>query len=269
MKIAIYSDLHNEFEPYEPDLALLSTVDLIVLAGDIGTRHRGVEWAKTWAPSIPETPILMVAGNHEFYGGHFDKVLDEMRAAAAGPHIQILENDQVIIDGVRFLGCTLWTDFKLYEEQQTSPLVTLNTIAALMNDYKKVTAYGQDPGTYRKLHPRDTLRRHEVSRKWLENRLAEPFSGPTVVITHHAPSPKSIPKAFQRDVLSAAYASNLESMMGEHVPIWIHGHMHNTIDYSVNGTRVLCNPRGYAPMALNPNFNPGLVVSVDARDPTV
>src|ERR1700691_3069482 len=115
MKLAIYSDLHNEFEPFELDPSMLSTVDLIVLAGDIGTRHRGVEWTKTWAHAIPRTPILMIAGNHEFYGGHFDKVIDEMREAANGTNIQILENDQVVIDGVRFLGCTLWTDFKLYE----------------------------------------------------------------------------------------------------------------------------------------------------------
>jgi hypothetical protein len=263
MKIAIYSDLHNEFEPFDLDPALLSSVDLVVLAGDIGPRHRGVEWTKTWANAIPSTPVLMIAGNHEFYGGHFDKVIGEMREAANGTNIRILENDQVVIDDVRFLGCTLWTDFKLYEAQHTSPLVTINTIAAFMNDYQKVTAYGREAGTYRKLHPRDTLRRHEVSRDWLKSRLAEPFAGPTVVITHHAPSPKSVPEAFEGDVLSAAYATDLESMMGRHVPLWIHGHIHNTIDYTVYGTRVLCNPRGYAPKHLNKSFNPSLVVSVE------
>jgi Icc-related predicted phosphoesterase len=248
MKILVYSDLHNEFQPFMPDAAVLASADVIVLAGDIGTKHRGVEWAKSWADGVPSTPILMIAGNHEFYGGHFDKTLVDMREAAAGTNIQILENDEVVISGVRFLGCTLWTDFKLYGPHTSSPLA-IESIRTGMSDYAKIRA-----GGYRKLHPSDTLRRHEISRSWLATRLAEPFIGPTMVITHHAPSAKSVPDEFEGDVLSGAYASDLEYMMGEHVPLWIHGHMHHSLDYQINCTRVLCNPRGYAPKYLNESF---------------
>jgi len=132
-----------------------------------------------------------------------------------------------------------------------------------MSDYKKITASGRDAGTYRKLHPRDTLRRHEFSRAWLKNSLADPFDGPTVVITHHAPSARSVPTEFEGDVLSAAYASDLESLMGKDVQLWIHGHMHHSLDYEINGTRVLCNPRGYAPKYLNKDFN-DLIVRVNS-----
>ncbi|MFP3604655.1 metallophosphoesterase [Paraburkholderia sp. SIMBA_053] len=262
MNILIYSDLHNEFVPFKPDPALLAAVDLVILAGDIGTRHRGVEWTKTWAPAIPGTPVLMIAGNHEFYGGHFDKVIGEMRNAAKGTNIHVLENDQVIIDGVRFLRCTMWTDFKLYGLHTSLPSA-IESIRLGLTDYRKITASGREAGSYRKLHPRDTLRRHELSRAWLKNRLVEPFSGSTVVITHHAPSARSIPGEFEGDVTSAAYASDLDSMSGEHVRLWIHGHIHESMDYEINGTRILCNPRGYAPKYLNEDFNPSLVIELD------
>ena len=265
MKILIYSDLHNEFEPFAPNLAVLRAVDLVVLAGDIGTKDRGVVWTKSWAQTIPDTPVLMVAGNHEFYGGHFDKTLANMRAVAAGTNIHILEDDQITIAGIRFLGCTLWTDFRLYGEHSSS-LHAIESIRTGMSDYKKITASGRDAGTYRKLHPRDTLRRHEQSRAWLKNRLAEPFDGPTIVITHHAPSPRSVPKEFEDDVMSAAYASDMEYLMGSQVPLWIHGHMHHSLDYQVNGTRVLCNPRGYAPKFLNEEFC-DLIVQVSTDPP--
>ncbi|WP_158900123.1 metallophosphoesterase [Burkholderia sp. L27(2015)] len=257
MKILIWSDLHNEFEPFTPDVEILSQVDVVVLAGDIGLKDRGVLWAKTWAVDIPKTPVLVVAGNHEFYTGHFDTVIGKMREAATDSNIHILENDELVFDGVRFLGCSLWTDFKLLGASSAGTAV-IESIRGSMTDYKKI----RTGGNYRKLHPADTMRRHEISRSWLKGKLAEPFAGPTAVITHHAPSARSIPEEFAGDYASAAYASDLESLMGEHAPLWVHGHVHESFDYQLNGTRVVCNPRGYAPKYLNENFKPTLIVTL-------
>jgi Icc-related predicted phosphoesterase len=103
---------------------------------------------------------------------------------------------------------------------------------------------------------------------WLGQALATPHAGPTVVITHHAPSPRSIHPRFEESILNACFVSDLEHLLGqERVELWIHGHTHDSFDYRVNGTRVLCNPRGYARDGVNENasFNPGLTIEVPAR----
>jgi len=63
--------------------------------------------------------------------------------------------------------------------------------------------------------------------------------------------------------LTPAYASRLENLICAHEPaLWVHGHLHDSVDYQLCETRVVCNPRGYLGHALNPNFNPSFVVDV-------
>jgi Icc-related predicted phosphoesterase len=111
--------------------------------------------------------------------------------------------------------------------------------------------------------PEDVIRLHTASREWLAATLAEPFDGRTVVVTHHAPSSQSVHQRYASDLLTPAFASNLESLMdGDGVALWIHGHMHESYDYEAYGTRVVCNPRGYAPNALNPDFRPDWLIVI-------
>ena len=255
MKLLVLSDLHNEFEPLELDHAALADVDVIVLAGDIHTKGRSVEWAKRLAADLSK-PAIMVAGNHEFYDGHFNTAIVKLRETARGSDVHVLENDTLVLDGVRFLGCTLWTDFKLFGTESSIKLSVRETLNK-MNDFRYIKTAG-----YRRLHPNDTIRRHEQSRAWLTSSLATPFEGKTVVVTHHAPSPRSIEPKFSSDPMSPAYASDLESLMGPSVQLWVHGHMHVGFDYDVNGTRILCNPRGYSPRYLNTGFDPALVIEI-------
>ena len=264
MKLLVLSDLHNEFEPTVADAEALDRADVVVLAGDIHTKNRSVEWARAFVAD-PAKPVILVAGNHEFYEGHFDSTLDKLRESARGTNIHFMEDESLVLGDVRFLGCTLWTDFKLYGDD-ISPATCMRDAQNAMNDFRVIRA----TPTYRKLYPADTVRRHEQSRAWLANALSEPFDGKTVVVTHHAPSPGSVETQYEGDSLTPAYASDLERLMGPAVPLWIHGHMHTSFDYVVpadnpsggQGTRVLCNPRGYSPHQLNPDFNPGLLVDV-------
>jgi hypothetical protein len=123
-----------------------------------------------------------------------------------------------------------------------------------MNDFAIIQNHGQ------RFTPEEAMQLYAASRDWLTNRLAEPFAGETVVVTHHCPSSRSVPPRFARDLLSPAFASNLEGLMGgDRVTLWIHGHTHDPFDYEVDGTRVICNPRGYAPHDLTPGFRPDLV----------
>lgn len=126
-----------------------------------------------------------------------------------------------------------------------------------MTDYKKIRV---SPG-YSRLRSIDTAVIHQGSRNWLQSQL-EKESDNTVVITHHAPSSRSLPESRRDDLTSAAYASHLDEVVEQsNAKLWIHGHLHNSSDYRIGKTRVLCNPRGY-PDERNDRFAPGLVVSV-------
>jgi predicted phosphodiesterase len=247
MKLHILTDLHIEFGDFMPPPI---DADVVVLAGDIGLGISGVRWA---AQRFPHTPVIYIAGNHEFYR-HDIALIDELRVAAKD-NIHLLENDSIEINGVRFLGTTLWTDFALYGDVEQ--LAAMQYAEGRMNDYAIIA------NRNRRFRPQDSLAIHTRSRHWLAAKLTEPFDGETVVVTHHAPSARSIHGRFRDSPLSAAFASNLEKMIGaDRVALWIHGHMHDSFDYEIDGTRVVCNPRGYTPDALNPDFRPDLVVDI-------
>jgi predicted phosphodiesterase len=230
MKLQILSDLHTEFA----DFALPETdADVIVLAGDIGVGVGGLNW--TLNQRLSKT-FIYVPGNHEFYG-HDISLIDELRNSAPR-NLHVLDNEQVVIDDIRFLGAVLWTDFCLFGEAEK--WFSMQRARQDMNDFFHIR-YGD-----RRFTPADSVALHEVSRRWLTAKLAEPFGGKTIVVTHHAPSARSVAPRFVNDLLTPAFASNLEELMdGQRAVLWIHGHMHDPFDYEINGTRVVCNPRGY------------------------
>lgn len=256
MRLYIASDVHLEFgEPWEPaDL----DYDVLVLAGDIHlgakgfTRFRG--WMGRW--------MVYVAGNHEFYGQNLPATIRELHSKSAeGERVGsfFLEKSSTVIDGVRFLGTTLWTDFKLFGVDRRDEAMAY--AERTMDDYRKIIAIKDGP-TKVMLAPQDTLRFHERAVEWLARELAKPHPGPTVVVTHHAPSMQSIAPKFRADLVTAAFASNLEAMIEEHQPaVWIHGHSHVACDYHIGATRVVANPRGY-PGERFTDFRQRLVVVV-------
>lgn len=252
MKIHILSDLHFDVSAYEPSAAAYAA-DVIVLAGDIWKKDFGVHTARAL---FPDQPIVMVMGNHEHYGQDLSSNVTRIRKAAAEAKIYLLENDEVIIDGTRFLGCTLWTDFALYGRDRFS--ICTKEAQKRLNDFRLIKNGDA------KLTPIDTVKIHKQSVQWLETKLDETFDGPTVVVTHHAPTRHSVVPRFQGDLLSACFASQLDQLMGK-CELWLHGHMHDSLDYTVEGTRVICNPRGYSRYVgtqENKQFNPSLLIDV-------
>ncbi len=247
MKIHILNDLHIEFEDFKPPA---TRADVVVLAGDIGVGLGGLHWAQK---QFPDRPVIYVPGNHEYYRNNTG-LIDELKAGAL-QNVHVLNDDQVVIDGVRFLGSTLWTDFALLGPQMQ--------VSAMLAARQYMTDFAVIRHGNRGFTPRDAQRLHTDSRAWLSSRLAQPFSGKTVVVTHHAPSSRSISRRYVGDPLSPAFASDLEGLMGERrAVLWVHGHVHDSFDYAVDGTRVVCNPRGYAPSALNQDFVPDKVVAL-------
>jgi len=251
MKLQIMSDLHLGFG----ELTVPRTdADVIVLAGDIARPKQAIRWAYQLGK-----PVIYVAGNHEFYGGVIAQTLSELRGWARETGIHVLDDDELVLDGVRFLGCTLWTDLSLYDEGAAREL-SVRAAWQSMRDFALIRSQGQKLFT-----PDDMVARCRSHLVWLERRLDARVSGPTVVVTHHAPSPRSIHKTFAGSPINAAYIVDLERLFGaDRVALWIHGHTHHSFDYTVRGTRVICNPRGYAFDGVNQNraFDPGFTVEI-------
>jgi len=162
-----------------------------------------------------------------------DKLLIAINGELSNFHL--LHNNFVNIDGVNFIGSTLWTDFN-----KGNP-ITMWDIARGLNDYQQIRM-----GAYSKISSAKILAEHYASKDFLKNTLIDLKGQKNVVITHHAPCTLSISAAYINDPLNFGYASDLSDFIDEHKPLfWCHGHMHTSHDYMLYDTRILCNPRGY------------------------
>ena len=256
MKIRVLSDLHLEFANWRPPPC---DEDVVVLAGDIAEGRSGIAWARKY---FPARPIVYVPGNHEYYGRDIDELREGLRESGRTHDVHVLDADEVIIGGVRFCGATLWTDFEVDGGTPEAVRRAMHNCQEGMTDFHVIRRWGSS------LRPEDTREIHLAQREWLRRALSgftplgEGFTGPTVVLTHHAPCARSIAPQFAGDPLNPAFASDVTDLMGPGVQLWIHGHMHQSHDYIECGTRVVCNPRGYMPYEPNPDFDPALIIQV-------
>jgi hypothetical protein len=248
MKLHILSDLHLEFGRFDP---VRTDADVVLLAGDIDTGLGGLRWAMG---HFPDRPVIYVLGNHEYYGNALPRLEEKFREVAKNSNVHVLENNSTLIDGVEFFGCTLWTDFRLSGNEEIARVEAQYG----MSDYISIRINPQ----YRWLRASDTQRLHLKSRRWLATALQGSTAESKVIVTHHAPSMRSISEKYASDPLNPAFASNLDEFVIEScLALWVHGHLHESCDYTLGQTRVICNPRGYSD-GPNPEFNPDLVVEI-------
>jgi len=253
MKIHFLSDIHLEHSPWRTDWDLSSLAcDVHVFAGDIGVGLQGIDFALRL-----NRPVIYVFGNHEYYG---ERPMAELWAAAkakvAGTSVHLLDNEDVVIGDTRFLGSTLWTDFAVHGEDQQAHMMAY--ARATVSDYGYILVSRELPAVFdrldpvpsfkgTKLTPDGVLARHRAARRFLEEKLATPAPGitRTVVVTHHAPHPKSLAYGEALSRSDAAYASELGDLVAR-ADLWIHGHVHEIKDYRLDtGGQVVCNCRGY------------------------
>jgi predicted phosphodiesterase len=242
MKLQIYSDLHNEFSRFEPTT---SDADVVILPGDIDLKSRGVKWAN----EVFQCPVIYVCGNHEHYGGHIDNTLRKMKEAAL-PHVHVLENQALILDQVRFLVTTGWTDYSLTGDIHAA----IRTAQEWMNDFRVIRA----DASYRRLRPSDLIAKSKTAFNWLAQALDTPFDGKTVVITHHAPVADYLSEEHAGH-LAAAYANDWSDLLGS-ADFWIYGHTHVAANFNKNGCRLVSNPRGYP--GEHTGFVPDLIIDL-------
>jgi hypothetical protein len=253
MKISLVSDLHLEFGYQE-----MPGGDVLILAGDIcEARTLSKQFHSTkilpYAPGMLNAydffyhecakykKVFMVMGNHEHYHGRFDKTYSQLKDMLPD-NVTLLENEIVEYEGVIFMGATLWTDLNRGDP------ITVFTVKDFMNDYRTIQNFYPTRSMYHKLTPDATVSAHRGTKEYFKLMLAERRDTPFVVITHMAPSFASVNEKYINDTtMNGAYASDLSEFIldNENIRVWVHGHMHDPVDYQIGGTRVLSNPRGY------------------------
>lgn len=254
MKIWVLSDLHNEHYEWAPPS--IPDADICIAAGDIA---RGAQEHADWLAYYvrPHMPVISVLGNHEYYRHTIEYENSEAQFSSRRHDIHVLENMTWTYGGVRFVGCTLWTDFYL----DNTPERSVRAAAAGMNDFRLIrTKAGR-------FTPLMSTELHRTSVQFLIETLETPFDGETVVVTHHSPSPRSVAEHYEGDALNAAFSSNLDVIIERYQPAaWIHGHTHTSFDYEIGRTRVICNPRGYG-MENHMDFDPAKVIEIGGYQP--
>ncbi len=253
MRLQIFSDVHFDVASgWEACLA--DDVDVVVVPGDL---CEGIERGSRWLRRHlgPDVAVVFIAGNHEYYNTVRPQERQHGSRIAEALGVTLLDDDEAVFGGVRFLGTTLWADFALFGDENTPNVMRL--AKKVMLDHRAI----QETDAGATFTPEDALAQHKRSRAWLERALSKPFGGPTVVVTHHAPHEKSVARKYASDMLTPAFVSDLAPLIERHSPaLWVHGHTHVSFDYRVGATRVICNPHGYG--TENPAFDPALVVEI-------
>lgn len=263
MQIRPFSDLHLEFwkpnkverflKKYLPPIPTdLETV--VIIAGDLGLAHRQETWLNALhLLSERFLAVVYVEGNHFFYKNNFFGRIHELKGMVTLPdNVHFLENESVEINGVVFIGATLWTDFNSGDPE------SMLLARGKMSDFHVITT---SDGS--KLTPLNTLKLHAESKKYIFDTLQANSGKRSVVVTHHGISPLSIHNRYQGNLLNGAYITDLTAKVAKHGPnLWIHGHTHDSFDYMIGRTRVIVNPFGYKDVEENHQFNKTLLIEL-------
>ena len=281
MKLQLLSDLHLESNPHFTATPTPGA-DVLVLAGDIGSYQAG---SKLTTLNIPDfglgrfsplpvaeggaawpVPVFFLPGNHEYDGLDFDEAHARLRETCERLGMVWLERETVLLGGVRFIGCTLWTDFDALAEVNPqiadSPLT--QQLQAREKAFRAANFYLKKNHAFRQGLPllADAVREEGVkSQQWLRTALAAAFDGPTVVVTHFAPSLLSADPRYGLNAGTAGFCNDLDELLGS-ARLWLHGHLHCPADYVKNGCRVVANPLGYARKGEQAAFRADLLIKI-------
>lgn len=283
VKALVMSDLHLEFEKDAnldwleslaplPDSALY---DMIILAGDIafaGMRLDAYEQLFYYFEQLNKVgkPVIFVPGNHEFYhSDNFDDLCEKLNEKLTEKinlskysNIRILSRYIFVFDGITFIGATLWTDFDKQNQEEMERAISLKWNEEKQQEEVKGMAEYKVVGTSDGylITPQAVYQEHCEDLAFIQKQLENNDPKKCVVITHHSPSNKKFGLQWTKSIPSA-YSSDLDDDILNYQPIaWVHGHIHDSLDYNIGNTRIICNPRGYLTKKINSDFNPNLII---------
>jgi Icc-related predicted phosphoesterase len=258
MRVNVISDLHLEFGDLVlpgGDVLILSgdvveakhlkqadyTPEIIALSERTGMKHhRYMRFFNEECAKYRE--VIYVMGNHEHYGFKFDDTYDHL-VSNLPSNVHLLEKQTYEIDGVVFIGGTMWTDLNKGDP------ITSYTLSSGMNDYRVITKHYKDRNVYYKLTPDVTRTEHMRTKQFISDAVTAAGDKKVVVVTHHSPSRQSTTERYKDEYhMNGGYSSDMDGFILDHpqVRVWTHGHTHDTFDYMIGQTRIMCNPRGYA-----------------------
>ena len=277
MRIQLFSDLHLERYPdFQPQIA--PDTDVVVLAGDIGSYQSnsrlqdddfGLGRFSPRRPGAPRARVLYIPGNHEFDALEYGEANARLRALCAALGIEWLDRETIVIDGVRFVGTTLWADFDALASGESE---LARQLKAREKAFRAANYYLSKNTTLQDGVPMLAEAQRALSlacQAWLRAALATPFDGTTVAVTHYAPSLLSADPRYGLTPGTAGFCNALDDLF-PHAQLWLHGHLHCFNDYTVEGgadgkpwaCRVVANPLGYLSKGEQEGFRPALAIEV-------
>ena len=288
MNIQLLSDLHLESHPHfaaQP----LAGADVLVLAGDIGSYQQDSALTRLAVPDFGlarfsprpvqeggaawPTPVIFVPGNHEYDGLEFDEAHQRLRLACERWGLIWLEQESVFLQGVRFVGCTLWSDFDALSRAagtaanaaaDAAPGALAEQLKARDKAFRAANFYLRKNHSLQAGAPMLAEQVRELalqSQRWLRQALATGFDGPTVAVTHFAPSLLSADPRYGLTPGTAGFCNALDDLLPA-AQLWLHGHLHCPQDYVSRGCRVVANPLGYARKGEQKNYRPEFLIAV-------
>lgn len=270
-KIGILSDLHLEASNMDIDNP---GWDILVLAGDISSEPAKLDRFFTYQCPL-DIPIVYVLGNHEYEGKRKEEVISKLKEQLKSfPQIHILENESIILEGIKFIGTTLWSNFEgsgINSKQEVKNWAKTNIV-----DFSQIFVQNPNPigfsPKYITWSPDEMEKEFNKAYSFLNYELKDnPFDGPKFVVTHFAPSLKSGHPKFKDNLMNAYWVNDLEELMG-FSDYWVHGHTHESFQYNIEGTEVICNPRGYSKtfdLSSNQNFKKDFTVNIPNPEDTL
>jgi predicted phosphodiesterase len=296
MNLQLLSDLHLESDPLFRAVPAPGA-DLLVLAGDVGSyqkRRDGSvmpepDWGLQRFSPLAQyagwpVPVIYVPGNHEYDALDFDTAHAELRKTCDRLGIQWLERETAVLDGVRFVGTTLWSDYDALAAVGTPPIgpthgkaprraapgaearapteterLRQRERAFRAANFYLVKMAGQRGGA---LFDAAAMRELALEcQAWLREALAQPFGGRTVVVTHFAPTLHSADPRYGLSPGTAGFCNALDELLPL-ADLWLHGHLHCPTDVQLGRCRIVANPLGYASKQEQLSFQPQLLIPV-------
>jgi len=280
MRINVVSDIHLEFGPIE--IKNTEGADALILSGDIcvaadllhkddlNNKSRKIhDFFEMCSKEFKN--VIYIVGNHEHYNGDFQRTIPHLKQFLGHlDNLHILDKEIVTIDDVTFIGGTLWTDMNKEDG------ITLYHMSSMMNDFIKVSngkiqngIQAEDDKPYyriKRLTPEDVVFDHKSMLEYIRIIVEGKQDQKFVVVGHHAPSKLSTKPKYQDDyIMNGGYSSDLSEFILDHpqIKMWTHGHTHDTFDYMIGSTRVVCNPRGYIKYEQRADeFDPNIIFEV-------